>query len=45
LIQDFEEVAPAGADIDMNAMVELAKSLSPEVVARLLTADDAFEVN
>jgi hypothetical protein len=45
LIQDFEEAAPAGADIDMNAMIDLAKSLSPEVVARLLAANDAFEVS
>ena len=45
LIQDFEEAAPAGADIDMNAMMDLAKSLSPEVVARLLAAEDAFEVS
>jgi SNF2 family DNA or RNA helicase len=45
LIHDFEEVAPAGADLDLNAMLELARSLSPEVVARLLSAEDAFEVS
>lgn len=44
LILDFEEAAPAGAEIDMNAMLDLAKSLSPEVIARLLDAGDAFEV-
>jgi SNF2 family DNA or RNA helicase len=44
LIHDFEEAAPAGAEIDMDAMLKLAKSLSPEVIARLLSAGDAFEV-
>jgi SNF2 family DNA or RNA helicase len=45
LIHDFEEAPSAGAEIDMDAMLELAKSLSPEVVARLLNAADAFEVS
>ena len=31
LIHDFEEAPSAGAEIDMDAMLELAKSLSPEV--------------
>ena len=45
LIHDFEDPAPAGVEIDMAAMMELAKSLPPEVVARLLSANGAFEVS
>jgi SNF2 family DNA or RNA helicase len=45
LIHDFEEVPSAGAEINMEAMLELAKSLTPEVIARLLTANGAFEVS
>jgi SNF2 family DNA or RNA helicase len=45
LIHDFAEPAPAGVQIDMNAMLELARGLSPEVVARLLSADGVFEVS
>lgn len=45
LILDFAEPAPAGVEIDMDAMLELARSLSPEVVARLLSADGVFEVS
>jgi SNF2 family DNA or RNA helicase len=45
LIHDFEDPAPAGVEIDMAAMMELAKSLSPEVVSRLLSANGAFEVS
>ncbi|KAL2062122.1 hypothetical protein VTL71DRAFT_6388 [Oculimacula yallundae] len=41
LIHDFEE-APASAE-DADAMMELAKSLAPEVVNRILGADGAFE--
>jgi hypothetical protein len=44
LIQDFEEAAPAGGELSMEAMMELAKNLAPEVIARLLAAEDAFEV-
>jgi SNF2 family DNA or RNA helicase len=44
LIMDFEESAPAGANTDVGAMVTLAKSLSPDVVNRLLEIE-AFEVS
>jgi SNF2 family DNA or RNA helicase len=44
LITDFEEAAPAGVDLSAETMMELAKSLSPDVVARLLAAD-GFEVS
>ena len=44
LITDFEEAAPAGVDLSVESMMELAKSLSPDVVARLLAAD-GFEVS
>lgn len=44
LIHDFEEAAPAGVEIDLDAMLELAKSLSPEVVARVLSAEGGFDV-
>ncbi|KAF8854292.1 hypothetical protein BDZ45DRAFT_747658 [Acephala macrosclerotiorum] len=43
LIQDFDEAAPAGGEISVEAMMELAKNLAPEVIARLLAAEDAFE--
>jgi SNF2 family DNA or RNA helicase len=42
LIMDFEE-APIGADMDPDTMITLAKSLSPDVVSRLLEIE-AFEV-
>jgi SNF2 family DNA or RNA helicase len=45
LIHDFEQASIDGAEIDMDAMLKLAKSLSPEVVARLLSAEGAFEVS
>ena len=44
LITDFEEAAPAGVDLSVESMIELAKSLSPDVVARLLEAE-GFEVS
>ncbi|KAE9365444.1 hypothetical protein N431DRAFT_353892 [Stipitochalara longipes BDJ] len=43
LIHDFEEAAPGGVEIDLDTMIELAKSLSPEVVARVIGAEGAFE--
>ncbi|KAE8443177.1 hypothetical protein EG329_002275 [Mollisiaceae sp. DMI_Dod_QoI] len=43
LIQDFEEAAPAGAMASVEEMMELARGLAPDVVARLLAANDAFE--
>ncbi|KAH7310958.1 SNF2 family N-terminal domain-containing protein [Rhexocercosporidium sp. MPI-PUGE-AT-0058] len=42
LIQDFEE-APAVDPDNARAMMELAKSLAPDVVNRILSADGAFE--
>ena len=42
LIQDLEEAPPDGSDISAEAMIELAKSLAPDVVARLLAAE-SFE--
>lgn len=44
LIMDFEEAPPAGVDISLEAATELAKSLTPDVVVRLLAAE-AFEVS
>lgn len=44
LITDFEEVAPAGVQQSPEVMVELAKSLTPDVVGRLLAAE-GFEVS
>lgn len=44
LIQDFEEATPAGGEVSMEDMMELARNLAPEVIARLLAAEDAFEV-
>ena len=44
LIQDFEEPSPAGIEVSVESMLELAKSLDPEVVARILAADNSFEV-
>ncbi|CZS91523.1 related to DNA repair protein RAD16 [Rhynchosporium graminicola] len=41
LIHDYEE-APANPE-DANAMMELAKTLAPDVVNRILGADGAFE--
>jgi SNF2 family DNA or RNA helicase len=41
LITDFEEASPEGAT---DAMIELAKTLTPEVVGRLLAAE-GFEVS
>jgi SNF2 family DNA or RNA helicase len=43
LITDFEQAAPAGADLSAEAMIQLAKSLAPDVIARLLAAEDSFE--
>lgn len=43
LITDFEEAPPAGVDISAEMMLELARSLQPEVVARLIAANGAFE--
>jgi len=45
LIHDFEEAPPAGVEIDLDAMLELAKSLSPEVVARIICAEGGFDVS
>ena len=45
LIHDFEDAAPAVADLSAEAMMELARSLAPEVVARLLEANGVFEVS
>ncbi|KAH9214043.1 SNF2 family N-terminal domain-containing protein [Leptodontidium sp. 2 PMI_412] len=42
LIQDFEEAPDVDPD-NAKAMMELAKSLAPEVVNRILDADGAFE--
>lgn len=38
LIIDYEE-APSSVDITVDEMVELAKSLTPEVVGRIMTAE------
>ncbi|KAH6675016.1 P-loop containing nucleoside triphosphate hydrolase protein [Halenospora varia] len=43
LITDFEEAPPAGVDISAETMLELARNLQPEVVARLIAANGAFE--
>jgi SNF2 family DNA or RNA helicase len=43
LIMDFDEAPPAGVDLTAEAMLELAKSLDPDVVNRLLAAE-GFEV-
>jgi SNF2 family DNA or RNA helicase len=45
LIQDFEEAPPPGADISVEAMITLAKALEPDVISRLLDANDAFDVS
>jgi SNF2 family DNA or RNA helicase len=46
LITDFEEATLAGADISVETMLELARSLAPDVVGRLLAAEaGAFEVS
>jgi SNF2 family DNA or RNA helicase len=42
LITDFEE-APAGAEVSPESMLELAKTLAPDVITRLMAAG-AFEV-
>ena len=44
LIMDFEEAPPAGVDLSPAAMIELANSLSPDVIKRLKEAD-GFEVS
>jgi SNF2 family DNA or RNA helicase len=44
LITDFEEAPPAGVDLSADAMIELAKSLKPDVIARLLAAE-GFDVS
>lgn len=43
LIQDFDKAQVAGGQITAETMIELAKSLAPDVVGRLLAAE-AFEV-
>jgi SNF2 family DNA or RNA helicase len=43
LITDFEEAPPAGADLSVEDMIELAKNLPPDVVTRLLAAE-GFDV-
>jgi SNF2 family DNA or RNA helicase len=42
LIQDFEQ-SPVAGSVDIEGMMDLARSLAPDVVARLLAAGDAFE--
>lgn len=44
LIMDFEEAPLAGLDMSIEAATELAKSLAPDAVVRLLAAE-AFEVS
>jgi SNF2 family DNA or RNA helicase len=44
LIMDFEDAPPAGVDITVEEMIELAKGLAPDVVGRLLAAE-GFEVS
>ena len=44
LITHFEEAAPAGVDLTEEDMVELAKTLDPDVIGRLV-AVEAFEVS
>ena len=44
LITDFEEAPPAGVDLTAEAMVDLAKTLTEEVVGRLKEAD-GFEAS
>lgn len=43
LIQDFEQAPAVGSDTSLEAMMEMARSLRPDVVARLLESDDVFE--
>lgn len=43
LITDFEEAPVAGGDLSVEAMIELAKTLGPDVVGRLTIAE-GFEV-
>ena len=43
LIMDFEEAPPAGVDLSAEAMIDLAKTLAPDVVGRLLAAE-GFDV-
>jgi SNF2 family DNA or RNA helicase len=43
LIMDFEEAPPAGVDLTVEAMIELANGLEPEVVLRL-QGQEGFEV-
>jgi SNF2 family DNA or RNA helicase len=44
LITDFDEAPPAAADLTAEVMKELARTLQPDVVNRLLEAD-GFEVS
>jgi SNF2 family DNA or RNA helicase len=43
LIQDFEDAPPAGIDLSVEAMMQLAKEITPGGVNRLLEMD-GFEV-
>lgn len=44
LIHDFEEAAHDGLKLPLEKMTELAQSLQVDVVERLLSSNDAFEV-
>lgn len=45
LITHFDEAVPVGSEISVDVQVELAKGLSPEVIARLTTTAGSFEVS
>ncbi|KAI6714769.1 hypothetical protein JHW43_002737 [Diplocarpon mali] len=43
LIQDFEQTPGANCDVSLEVMLDLARGLAPEVVARILESDGNFE--
>jgi SNF2 family DNA or RNA helicase len=45
LITHFDEGLPAVSNLSADTLIEIAKSLAPEVVSRLKAADGNFEVS